>query len=114
MFKTLADLLKHALSKKYLEEGDFFTTDKEVLSKIKKHLAKDKELNLFWQRANNKIRVFNDPKNFETFLYCKSRSVDPLFKDKGEILHLSNYYSEWKKVVREELTPKKYFLRFAK
>lgn len=114
MFRTVGDFIRHALRKKYITEKDLYTTDKIVLAKIKKHLNKDKHLNLLWLRMNGKIKAKQNRGNYDAQIFCKSRIVDPLFIDKGRIKRLSQAEPGWKKIVKQELKPKKYFLKFAK
>ncbi len=112
MFRAVGDCLKYALQKNYISEDDLYTTDKIVLEKIKKFIDKDDKLKLFWDRMNNKVRVRNDPNDYNARVFCKSRIVDPLFRDNGILKRLSEKDSNWRDIIREELKPKKYFLKF--
>ena len=114
MFKTLSDCLKYALKKKYININDLYTTDKQVIKKVNKYADQDKELKFYLSRLNNKIKAKNNPKNYDSIIYCKSRIVDPLCMDRGEIKKVSDINPKWKKVVKEELKPKKYYLKFEK
>lgn len=114
MFTTVGDFLKYALEKGYLKKTDLYTTDKEVLEKIKPYLKKDKKLKLFWQRMNNKIKAINSPSNFDVQIFCKSRIVDPLFKKQKQILRVSKFLPKWRKVIKKESEPKEYFIKFEK
>lgn len=112
MFRTVGDFLKYSLRKGYISKEDLYTTDKIVLDKINKFLEKDKKLKLLWERMNDKTKTVNDRENYDVQVSCKSRIVDPLFKKGNTIKKLSDEYLEWNNTVREELAPKKYFLRF--
>jgi len=114
MFRTVGDYLKYALLKSYIRFGDLYTTDKIVIEKIKKYLKKDKHLNLLWRRMNDKIKVKQNRKNYDARVFCKSRIVDPLFIDKGKIKRLSHVIPGWDKIIKQELKPKEYFLKFEK
>lgn len=114
MFKTLSDYLKYSLNQKYITLEDLYTTDNEVLKKINKNLAKDKKLELLWDFVNNKIPSKNDPNDFETHIFCKSRIVDPLCRHEGKIKRVSEIDPSWVKIVEQELKPKEYFLKFEK
>ena len=59
------------------------------------------------------IKAINNPESYNTKVSCKSRIVDPLFRDGNILRRLSDKYLEWKEVVKEELKPKQYFLKFA-
>jgi len=83
-----------------------------VLDKANKYLEKDKKLKLFWLRMNGKIKVKNNPKDYDAEVFCKSRAVDPLFLDKGALKRVSEIEPSWGKIVRQESEPKQYFLKF--
>jgi len=112
MFKTISDVMKYCLKEGYLKRKDLFATDKEVLNKIKLKVKKDKKLKLLFERMKGKVKVKNDPKNYDAIIFCKSRIVDPYFKVKNEIKKLSEVDKNWARIVRKELQPKKYFLKF--
>jgi len=114
MFLSVGDYLKHALSKEYISLNDLYTTDQEVLLKIGKYHTKDEHLKLLFDRMNNKIGCKNNPNDFDSEVFCKSRVVDPLSKNKGKIIHVSEIDSEWRIVLEKESEPKKYFLKFDK
>lgn len=114
MFRTVSDCLKYALQKKYIAAADLYTTDKIVLAKIKKYLNKDEKLNLLWRRMNGKIKIRQNCRDYDAKIFCKSRIIDPLFMDKGGIKQLSEAEANWGKIVKQELKPKKYFLKFEK
>ena len=112
MFVTVGNCIKYALQKKYIKPSDLYTTDKIVIAKIKKNLNKDEKLNLFWRRMNDKNSVSKNATNYDKQIFCKSRIVDPLFMDKGKIKKLSQAKSKWGKIVKQELKPKQYFLKY--
>lgn len=114
MFRTIGDVLKHCLKNGYLKREDLFLTERVVLEKIRSKLRSDPKLKILFQRMTGKIKVKNDPKNYDVIVYCKSRIVDPLFKDGNKIKKLSQVDKNWQKVLKEELTPKKYLLKFQK
>ncbi len=112
MFRTVGDCLKYALQKDYISEDDLYTTDKIVLEKVKSFLNKDEKLKLFWERMNNKNSAKNNPDNYDTRVYCKSRIVDPLCLHNKKILKISDIDKKWKEIIRRESKPKEYFLKF--
>lgn len=114
MFRAVGDYLKHSIEKGYIEESDFYTTDKKVLAKIGRNLKKDKKLQLLGDRLNRKIKAKNDPSAYEAHVFCKSRVVDPLCFNNGVLSRVSEIDPEWKKIVDEELKPKEYFVKFEK
>ena len=114
MFRTVGDLLKHALQKDYLSKKDFWTSDKDVLEKIKKYLDRDEKLKLLFERMNNKIEFKNDPKDYDVHVFCKSRIVDPLCRVNDKIKKVSEINKKWKKIIEQESKPKEYFIKFEK
>lgn len=114
MFRTVGDCLRYALQKEYISEGDLYTTDKIVIEKVKRFLNKDEVLKLLWERMNNKIKVSNNPENYDVSVFVKSRVVDPLFKDNGVLKRVSETQPNWSRIIELELKPKQYFLKFEK
>ena len=114
MFRMVGNLIKYALQKRYLAQKDLFKTDKEVIVKIKKNLSNDEKLHLLFERIQGKTRFKNNPRNYDTRVFCKSRIVDPLFKMNHKIKRLSAVDKNWAKIVKEESRPKEYFIKYEK
>jgi HD superfamily phosphohydrolase len=114
MHKMVGDLIRHALSKKYIIEKDLYTTDTNVLNKINPFLPKDKILMLFWKRLNRDIGYKEDKNNYDVRVFCKSRIVDPLCQNNGNISRLSEIDTAWAKILSEEKEPKEYYIKFDK
>jgi len=112
MFRTVGDCLRYALQKGYISEDDIYQTDKFVIDKIKSNLDKDKRLNLLFNRMNNKSKVINNPSYYDASVFCKSRVVDPLFKNNDKLKRVSEVDSKWKDIINRESVPKQYFLKF--
>jgi len=112
MFRTVGDVVRYALRKRYISKKDLWTTDKKVLEKIKKYQKQDKELNIFLRRMNNKTKFANNPKDYHTRVFCKSRIVDPLFKKNNSMVRLSKINKKWADIVKKESQPKEYFIKF--
>lgn len=114
MFRAVGDCLRYALQKRYISEDDLYTTDKIAIEKVKRFLDKDGKLKLLWERMNDKVKVSNNPDNYDTQVFCKSRVVDPLFKDNDALKRVSEAEPSWSNIIRQELKPKQYFLKFEK
>jgi len=112
MFYTVGQYVKYALEKNYTDWNTLYTTDKQVISQINSHLSSDTHLQQLWKRMNNKVKVLNDPINYESNVFVKSRLVDPLFQEQGKIMHISDKNKKWKTIIKTESEPKEYFLRF--
>jgi uncharacterized protein len=112
MFRTVGDCLQYSLEKRYISKDDLYTTDKLVIEKIKEFLEKDEKLKLLFERMNNKTEIINNPNNYDVSVFCKSRVVDPLFKQGQELKRVSDIDLNWNNVVKKESIPKQYFLKF--
>lgn len=69
-------------------------------------------LQTLFSRMNNQIKALNNPEDFDAEVQCKSRVVDPLFRNGSSCMRLSEADTSWKKVLEEESRPKKYFIKF--
>ncbi len=114
MFRAVGDCLRYALQKEYINESDLYTTDELVIKKLKKSLDKDENLQLFFDRMNKKVNIENDPDNYDVKVFCKSRVVDPLFRQGGKIKRVSQVNARLRDLITQELNPKQYFLKFNK
>jgi len=112
VFGITGNLLRYALEQKYISKEDLFTEDKIVIQKIKKYLQKDKKLYFLFKRFSKKLNFKNNPQNFDYHIFCKSRIIDPLFIKKGKIKKLSQVDKKWKEIIKKELKPKEYFIKF--
>lgn len=112
MLYIVGDYLRYALQKGYVTEQDLYTTDQEVLDKIAVFLPNDKHLALLSDRLNGRVRVTNNPADYDLATICKSRAVDPLFFENGNVCRVSDKNPTWKNVVQQESKPKQYFLKF--
>ncbi|MBI5071760.1 HD domain-containing protein [Candidatus Falkowbacteria bacterium] len=113
MFASVGGCVKYALEKGYLEKADLFTTDDEAVAKIKNHLD-DEKLKLLFARMNNEIGAENNPADFDQRVLCKSRAIDPFFRDGEKLKRVSEVDTTWAAALPEELKPKEYFIKFEK
>ncbi|MBU4082920.1 hypothetical protein KKB98_03205, partial [Patescibacteria group bacterium] len=114
MFRTVGDAMKHAIEKEYISKDDLWTTEDEVLAKVEKYKEKDLKMSLFLDRMNNKISFENNPNDYYARVFCKSRIVDPLFKESDSIKRLSEVDGGWAEFVEKESKPKEYFIKFSR
>ena len=112
MFFAIGEYLKYSLQKKYISMDDLYTTDKQVLDKIKPHIKNDSQLSLLFDRLNNKIGYKNNPNDYDGKVFCKSRIVDPLCIDDKVVKRLSEIIPDWYSLVKKESKPKEYFIKF--
>lgn len=113
MFAAVGGCLKYAMERGYLVKSDLFTTDDEVIAKIKNHLD-DEKLKLLFARMSNEVGAKNDPTNYDQRVLCKSRVVDPFFRDGKKLKRVSEVDAAWAAALPEELKPKEYFIKFEK
>jgi len=113
MFSIIGDYLKYALEKGYIREADFWKTDKEVIKIVNKYLHKDLKLSKLWRIMNGKANFSDDKNNYDRRLLMKSRVVDPLFiAENGDIIKVSDRDPKWGEIVKRELKPKEYFVKY--
>ena len=63
---------------------------------------------------NKKVGCKNNPQDYDARVFCKSRAVDPLCKYEGTTRRVSEIDSKWSIILKQELKPKQYFLKFEK
>ncbi len=112
MFQTVGDCLRYALERGYIDEGDLYSTDGEVLAKVSQFSLRDEELRRLFDRMNRKDGFKNDPADYDAELSCKSRMIDPLFDDAGKLKRVSQADAEWKNNFAAEFKQKTYFIKF--
>lgn len=114
MYEAVRGFVKYALDKGYISQEYLYMDDKRAIEKINEHLKEDAKLDLYFSEMNDKSKIVQvfDKSSADAEVICKSRIVNPLFMDNGRLKRVSNMDSDWKKVVKEEMKPKKYFLKF--
>lgn len=113
MFKTTGDLVKYAIDKKILTKDDLFTTDEAVWAKIRSATDKNDNLKLLVDKANNKFKYKSHHKDdYDLYALCKSRVVDPLFKEDKNLKRVSEIDSEFLKLKEKYSKPKEYYIKF--
>lgn len=112
MFITTGMYLRRALDRSYITKEDLFTTDAIVLEKIVRHHAADHELVKLFRRMDGKTPYQLQRSSSALQVFCKSRAVDPLFRENDRVMRLSEVNAEWGNHVREESKPKEYWISF--
>lgn len=113
MFRAVGDFLRYALEMGYIDEEDFWLDDIAVTEKAKRYLVQDDRLQLLFDRMEGRVGLVasDDPDVEETV--CKSRVVDPFFRDDdGELKRLSDCDMGWKEALAEESKPRRYRIVF--
>ncbi len=112
MFLSVAQTMRYALEKGYIAQDELYLTDSHVLERVKEKVEEDSRLKVLWERMNNRAEYVNDPEDHEEHIYCKSRVVDPLFIENGELKRVSDREERWKDIVKRGLKPKEYFIKY--
>jgi hypothetical protein len=112
MLRTTGECLKYALSKKYITNEDLYTVDKKVLEKIQAKTTGDSNLKLLFDRMNNRFLCEENKEDYDLHVFCKSRVVDPFFKQNNGIKRVSEVDEKWKEITKKESVPKEYFIKF--
>lgn len=99
-------------SRKYLVWDDLYTTDTEVLEKVRRYNDSDQKAARLFVQMNSKIDFCLDPEKYDVRVSLKSRAVDPYFQDGRGRKRLSEADPTWGTTVKAELVPKEYFIRF--
>lgn len=93
--ETLADAIRLSLNKGIINEEDLFSTDNEVLNKMKK----DVEVNNILNKINPKMKVIEDEKSYDFYSKEKLRFIDP--KVYPSMKRVSEVFPEYKKLLEE-------------
>jgi hypothetical protein len=112
MHQVIGDYIGYALDKGYLGKGDLYTTDQEILDKAAFFHRQDKKLLDLSKRLNIKDGFENNPNDYDRIIHLKSRLVDPLFFDQGEVRRFSDIETSWKEILKQELGHKTLYLKF--
>ncbi|EKE29200.1 MAG: hypothetical protein ACD_2C00208G0001 [uncultured bacterium (gcode 4)] len=112
MMCTISDYLKYSLEKWYITENDLFLEDEEVLSKIRLWHPEDPKLAERYRRTTDINSTAIDEETYDRKIACKSRIIDPLVLNEWKIIRLSQVSSEWENVLKTELLPKTYYIKY--
>lgn len=112
MFTAMKGLMSYALKQGYIDQQDFFKTDKVVLDKIRNKLTVDPELLKLYRRLNNLSKYENNPNDYDFTVKVKSRIIDPYILEKDNLVRLSDLDTSWKETVEQGLKPKEYFIKY--
>jgi hypothetical protein len=112
MFCAVGDFVRCALEKGYITREDLEGDDESVVKKALSVCGGDKELETLFMRMENKIVGYDDSEKQGRHIVCKSRAVDPFFRDGGKLRRLSDAKPEWKEVTEAERKPKEYHVKF--
>jgi uncharacterized protein len=114
MYRSIGDCVGYALTAGIITRDDLLTTDSAVLAKLEAALAGDGHLRTLWDRMNDRVPVELCEDEDALEVRCKSRIVDPPFRDRdGKLVALSEADPHWRSVVQDGMQPKRYRFRFA-
>ena len=112
MFNSVGEVLRHALKRGYLKEEDLYTTDQLVLNKIRDKIPHDEHLSELYQRMNNKTPYHLGQEDYQYQVFCKSRAVDPLFKDGDKFYRLTQVDLDYRAKFNQALSPREFFISY--
>jgi len=112
MYRTVGDYLGYGLKKKFISKDDLYTTDPVILEKLFCFHKEDLCLQKLYNRMTRKTDCYNNPHDYEVVVKCKSRMVDPLCYHHANLIPISEIKSKWCNILKEESTPKTYYLKF--
>ena len=97
-YQLLANALKLALEHNIITQDDLFQTDDVVYNKLKE--SKDKEVLDYLDKLNPKLKIIQDPDDYDFQARNKLRYVDPKFISRqGSIQHVTEAWPEFKEVI---------------
>jgi len=108
MYRAIGDCVGHALTTGIVSRQDLLTTDTAVLAKMEAALDGDARLRTLWARMNDRVPAESSEGGGALEVHCKSRIVDPLFRDDGRLVRLSEVDPDWRSVVSDGMQPKIY------
>ena len=110
LFKLISDTLKLGLSEGIITQEDIFTTDNEVLTKLKNSDNKeiDEKLNTIFN-----LKIIEDKNNYDYHLKSKIRCVDPKVLINDKLSRLSETDVSYKKLMNDFInkTSKGFFIK---
>lgn len=110
LYSLMSETLRIAIEKNIITESDLFTTDSEVIKKLK--ISKDQDI-LRMLGTISHLNVVEDEKNYDYFLKSKVRCTDPKFMTDGKIVRLSEVDKSYRKSMDDYISEssKGFFVR---
>ncbi len=110
MFAAVAEFVRYALEKEYITPMDLMGEDAAVVDKARVFLAQDERLQILLARMENHVAAHDRMGGKE--VTCKSRAVDPYFRDGRTLRRLSERDASWKASMAGAMLPKRYWVEF--
>ncbi len=113
LFHVTSETIKIALSKGILTEDDLFTTDEEVIKKLK--YSQDEKITEMLDLIRN-IDAIEDKNNYDYHLKSKVRCTDPKFMEGNKVVRLSEIDESYRKLMSDFISKssKGFFVRIAR
>lgn len=97
-YEIFAEAIRIGLEKGIVTEGDLFTTDEQFYAKLSN--SRDPAISSILQKISPRLRVRDNPHDFDFHCTTKLRYVDPKFIDEeGDIKRVSSAYPEFSEMV---------------
>jgi len=112
MYKVLAEAIKLGLEKKVIDEDDLFTTDDELMVKLK--ASKNKKILKFINLLNPDFKIKIDQNHYHFHLRTKLRYIDPKILVGQRLVRLSTLDKRFKKrlIKHNEQMKRGFYVRF--
>ena len=96
VFEILANAIRIALQKSILSEDDLFKDDAFVYGKLK--ASGDKKIQRQLEMLNPKLKIEDNPEDYDFYCETKLRWIDPKFlRGGGKVLRLSDVSESFRK-----------------
>lgn len=94
-YKVLAEAIKIGLEKKVINESDLFTTDEELMEKLKS--SQNPKILKLVSLLNPNFKIKIDNKNYHFHLRTKLRYIDPKVLINNRLIRLSTFNLDFRK-----------------
>jgi hypothetical protein len=113
LYSLISDTLKIAIEKNIITEADLFTTDPEVIKKLK--ISKDQNILRMLDTISH-LNVVEDEKNYDYYLKSKVRCTDPKFMINDKVVRLSEVDKSYRKSMNDYISEssKGFFVRIVR
>lgn len=113
LYKLISETLRLAMEKNIMTESDLFTTDLQVLNKLKE--SKDKEI-LDMLNTISYLNVVEDEKDYDYHLKSKVRCTDPKILIDNKVVRLSEIDESYRKLMNDFISEssKGFFVRIVR
>ena len=99
IYELFADIIRKALQLNQISEEDLFTTDRELMEKLRK--IEGQEIQMKFKLLDQGLEVTTGAENPDIIGSTKARAVDPPFVEDGEKIRASQRSEQLKKAIKD-------------